>query len=342
MAPSSVQTSPSFSQDDLCSDLWILSFFKSPGKTPCILREFSSFSQRQGDVIMTTVPFSQCCNILTIDAKTLRQWLKQSHLTLQAHPTDARIKCLTMEQVQQLAILHHRSLKLDAAPLPQGLFSAESTQERLASLVPLSVPETCQLPPTGLSHADLVKSLLSLQATVTSLQQQVAQLALELLQERTSRLAHRLGTLEAPIEPLHQQDQPVCAPQTTRAQKNQRDVPLKDRPRHPSYGRLRATLPLIEYGAGGIYILICPQQGELLLTPNSPEWFDWLATLSSFRFMGKLGRLSAYRNSGRSSWIAYRRIHSHRHDHSLGNTSDLTINNLEQMAALLQSYMPSL
>ena len=101
-------------------------------------------------------------------------------------------------------------------------------------------------------------------------------------------------------------------------------------------------LPLIDYTAAGTSIVICPQSGELLLTPDSPEWFDWLATLSSFRFLGRQGRFSASRNKGRSCWMAYRRIHGHRYEYALGNTKHLTIDALEQMATTLQSHMPSL
>ena len=57
---------------------------------------------------MIDVPFTQVASMLSVDAKTLRQWLKHSHLQLHPHPTDARIKCLTIEQVQQLATLHGR------------------------------------------------------------------------------------------------------------------------------------------------------------------------------------------------------------------------------------------
>src|SRR5229473_2416241 len=119
--------------------------------------------------------------------------------------------------------------------------------------------------------------------------------------------------------------------------------PGQGRRLHPAEIRARSrVLPLIEYGAYGSYVVICPQEGELHLTPDSSEWFDWLATLSSFRFVGQQGRLSTYRNSGRSCWMAYRRIHGRRYDFGLGNTKLLTIAHLEQMAATLQSYVPAL
>jgi hypothetical protein len=120
--------------------------------------------------------------------------------------------------------------------------------------------------------------------------------------------------------------------------------PGQGRRLHPAEIRARSrVLPLIEYGAHGSYVVICPQEGELHLTPDSSEWFDWLATLSSFRFVGQQGRFSAYRK-GRMSrrWSAYRTMHQHDYQHYLGTTDPLTIDYLEQMAAKLQSYMAAL
>ena len=299
---------------------------------------------------MTTVPFTQCCSMLAVDPKTLRQWLKHSHLSLHTHSTDARIKCLTIEQVQQLATLHNRSIKQDAAPVPEQMVTPaplvqsfeKPTQIPLESLA-TPVQSASPLPPTRLSDSDLVKSLFSLQATVADLQQQVAGLALELLQERTLRYEQRLQTFEALIQSTEGQQVMPQALQTMGQQTQQENATSKEQDLHPTERRARPSLlPLIEYGACGTYVVICPQEGELLLTPDSPEWFDWLATLSSFRFLGQQGRLSTYRNQGRSCWMAYRRIHGHRDEYALGNTKLLTIDALEHMAATLQSHVPSL
>jgi hypothetical protein len=89
-------------------------------------------------------------------------------------------------------------------------------------------------------------------------------------------------------------------------------------------------------------VLICPKEGEQHILPDSPEWFAWLATFNSFRFIGRQGRLSTYRNPGRSCWMAYRRIHGHRYEYALGHTERLTIDHLERMAATLQSHAPTL
>ncbi len=50
---------------------------------------------------MTSLSFLECCHLLAIDPKTLRQWLAQAKMSLHAHPTDARVKCLTSEQVHE-------------------------------------------------------------------------------------------------------------------------------------------------------------------------------------------------------------------------------------------------
>ena len=297
---------------------------------------------------MTSVPFTVVCSMLGIDAKTLRQWLKQSQLTLQAHPTDARIKCLTMEQVQQLAILHHRSVREDVATTPvqtsAPLLSAEASSTAEQPMIPVLPVPGCQLPSSCLSSPDLLQSLLSLQATVANLQQQVAQLALELLQERTGRYEQRLCHLEASILPAEEPSPAVQTSEVVPVADMAHPTPHPER-RSPLAGRAlgsRGKLPLIAYTATGSYVVICPTNGELALLPDTAEWFEWLATLSSFRFLGKLGRLSASRSSGRPCWMVYRRIHGHCYSHGLGNTKLLTIARLEQMAATLQSHVPSL
>src|SRR5690349_19724436 len=77
------------------------------------------FSRLKGELMMTTFPLMMCCEMLSIDPKTLRNWLRQAQMSLHLHPTDARIKCLTMEQVQRLAALHGRVLKPNMPFLPE-------------------------------------------------------------------------------------------------------------------------------------------------------------------------------------------------------------------------------
>jgi hypothetical protein len=276
---------------------------------------------------MTLLPLRQGCALLGIDPKTLRHWMQQANLSLHPHPTDARIKCVTSEHLERLAALHHRPLDVPAV---------------LARLHP-GEPSPALLPEKPSPHVepDLLSKLAHLETQVALVQQHVAGLALELLQERTQRYEQRLHTLEARIQPPSQHARSVSALPPAREQRSQPDTPLNARRVHPAKGRPRAILPLIEYTADGTYIVICPQQGELALIPDSPAWFAWLETVSSLRFLGQQGRWSAYRDKRRAAhgWFAYRRIHGHQYVHALGSAHELTIARFEQMAATLQSYV---
>src|SRR6266567_3368378 len=227
---------------------------------------------------MTIIPQNECCQMLGIHPKTLCHWLAHAQMPFTTHPTDARLRCLTQAQLQQLAleVLRERDLRLTWLGAHQPHNEA------------------------------------------------------------------RLSTREAPVLPVREPYPSLPAEPSPR----ETDLP----PAQPSHvlrssrsGSARGrsqVLPLIAWTATESYVIICPTRGELPLVPDSPEWFDWLATLSSFRFIGKLGRLSASRNRGRPCWMAYRRIHGHCYAYGLGNTKRLTIAHLEQMAATLQSHVP--
>jgi hypothetical protein len=60
---------------------------------------------------MTTFSVADGARLLGIHPKTLCHWLKQATLALAAHPADARIKCVTQEDLQQVASLHGRPLQ---------------------------------------------------------------------------------------------------------------------------------------------------------------------------------------------------------------------------------------
>ena len=76
----------------------------------------------------------------------------------------------------------------------------------------------------------------------------------------------------------------------------------KEGAKAPSTDRRKSPrlLPLIEYGAAGTYVVVCPERGRLECLPDSPEWFAWLAPLPSFRFMGISGRFTAHRGGSKS------------------------------------------
>lgn len=110
------------------------------------------------------------------------------------------------------------------------------------------------------------------------------------------------------------------------------------------HARSRA-LPLTEYAADGRYLAICPTQGVLSPTPDSPEWFDWPASLTAFTFQGANGRFSTtckVRKGQRAhAWSAYRSLQGRSCNLYLGLTSHLTLAHLEHMAAKIQSHLPT-
>jgi len=137
---------------------------------------------------MAAIPQMECCTMLGIDPKTLRNWLRHAHLHFVAHPTDARLKCLTLEQVQQLATLHARPIaplagapekrRQEATPLPSTLSPSSLTQQYETLLA--DAPASCS------EEAGLRTVVCGLETKVMALQEQVAQLTLELLRERVS------------------------------------------------------------------------------------------------------------------------------------------------------------
>jgi hypothetical protein len=286
---------------------------------------------------MTLVAFTDCCAWLGIDTKTLRNWLRQANLAWVAHPKDARLKCLTTEQVERLARLHARPLPSPLSALPQATPAKPESEAQV-------LEASLHLPPSSSAEADLRKQLSCLETKLSVVQEQLAGLALCLLNEREGRYEQRLRALEALLsQPL---DPPACAPppQAPMAKGPPPAPAPYGRPLHPAEQRARSRLiPLIEYGASGQYVVICPDLGELALTPDSPEWFAWLATLSSFRFLGQQGRFTASRHDRLSrSWRAHRHIHHHDYKQSLGLTDQLTITRLEQVAATFPSALATL
>ena len=169
-----------------------------------------------------------------------------------------------------------------------------------------------------------------------ALQEQLAQLTLELLRERSERYERRLSSLEALLSqgasllPVKAEEVPVVASQSER--------PFQ-RSLQPGELRARArVIPRVEMGAAGSYVLICPHEGEMAFATDSLEWFEWLCSLSSFRFIGHSGRFTAYRE-GQRSWRAYRTFHGQNYKQSLGTTDHLTVARLEEVAGMLQARL---
>ena len=164
---------------------------------------------------MTILPLTDCCAMLGIDPKTLRHWLKHANVQFAAHPTDARIKCLTLENVQQLATLHGRPLPSPAsAPpaLPEEAPALGSSEERASpkqESEAAHIQATRLLPTSFPQEVDLIQKLSCLETKVTTMQEQLVQLALALLHERELRAMSSACTLLRRLS--HQQrDKPRC------------------------------------------------------------------------------------------------------------------------------------
>src|SRR3989442_1013774 len=103
---------------------------------------------------MTLMAQMDCCTMLGIGPKTLRNWLRHAQMPFSTHPTDARLKCLTCEQVQQLATLHARPLEMSPdssrAPLdevtpraspPEHTAAAQENEAQLVSATSSALQE---------------------------------------------------------------------------------------------------------------------------------------------------------------------------------------------------------
>ena len=256
---------------------------------------------------MTLLSLTQCCRLLAIDGKTLRHWLAQAQLRVQAHPRDGRIKGLSREDLLGLARAHHRRL----ADLPE---------ERAAPVL----LEAGQAPPS-LALGELLQTLSQVPTQLAALQQQLTDLTHRLAQPAVAALPVQDG----PARRAH----PAPALSRSRPAASSATQP----PKPPVH-----VLPRLEYAHEGHYVLICPTHGLLPFEPESPQWFAWLATQPSFRFVGKQGHLTAHHEVERvpqGAWRAHRKIRNHTYNLRLGPTQALTIAVLEQAAATLQAHL---
>jgi len=277
----------------------------------------------KGVFLMTSLSLAECCRLLTIDYKTLRQWLAQAQMALHTDPTNAKIKCLEVEQVETLARLHGRVLK------PEASTSAVSPRQSEAQSQGLS---------TALPDTDLRARLAQMEEQMATLQAQLTDLTLQLLREREQRTEQRLLALETQL--ISTGDHALALPSgSTPCGPDQPEMPPFAC--HPTEKRT-PLITLIEYGARGRYVLISPEEGELSITPDSLEWFAWLASLSSFRFVGQSGRFSARRGYNRGPnrcWYAQRGILQKNYSKYIGVSEHITTARLEQVAAHFQSCL---
>ena len=257
---------------------------------------------------MTMLSFADGCRHLAMDPKTLRRWLAQAPFTQQPQAHDARVKGLTDEQLRWLAQAHHRSL----ATLPQE----PTLPAPVSSTEPLTLPEDLR---------ELLQALSALPAQLAAVQEQLAD------------LTHHLSHFSEPATTTRSR-----SGATTRAAGRSGSRSRTERLRQPQRPSKAQVLALVEYAGEGRYVVISPRGGLLPFEPESPAWFAWLTTCSSFRFVGKLGRLTAHRelhNVSRAVWRAHRNIRNHTYNVHLGKTESLTIAALEQAAAVLHAHL---
>ncbi len=297
---------------------------------------------------MALLPLATCAQMLGIHPKTLHLWLKEANVPLAPHPTDARIRCVAEAYLLEVARLHSRPLPdLSSGPALDRDAASGLAEEQVKPL-PAHEAEpahrAASLPAPSASLADLLQQLSHLQTHVATLQQHLTGLALHVLHERTESYDQRLQSLEAllsaPLEVVQPSQQPdVAAPLAPCPQPAPRLLPVEVR------ARSRVTA-LIDSATQGQYVAVCPRQGVLALSPDSPAWFDWLASLTSFRFVGPAGRFSACRASEKGQytrrWAARRVFHGHDFWHYLGVTDRLTLAVLEEAAAALQARVDAL
>ncbi len=119
---------------------------------------------------MPLIALTDCCPMLSIDGKTLRRWLAQAQLPVQAHPSDARCKGLSSDHLLLLARAHHRRLTglPPECPAPASTAPPPELPELVAELIPA------------------LQTLSALPAQMAAVQQQLADLT-ALVQQQQPR-----------------------------------------------------------------------------------------------------------------------------------------------------------
>jgi uncharacterized coiled-coil protein SlyX len=114
---------------------------------------------------------------------------------------------------------------------------------------------------------------------------------------------------------------------------------------------MRARLETeIHYSQEGKKYILYGSPSDPLLTSdpqaNTPEYFTWLSSLTSFHFSGKEGHFTARKEirktkdgtpKGAAYWSAYRRANKKQYRKYLGITEKLTISTLEDTARQLET-----
>ena len=114
------------------------------------------------------------------------------------------------------------------------------------------------------ADADLRARLAHMESQMATLQTQLTDLTLQLLREREQHAEQRLLALEAQF-PRVKEPLPSSARRSVPGEQATKGVPCRSPRKQPH------LIPLIEYGASGQYVFICPEEGERHITPASPS-----------------------------------------------------------------------
>jgi hypothetical protein len=301
---------------------------------------------------MTLVPLAAGARLLGIHPKTLHHWLTAAAFPLAPHPTDARLKCVAEDHLLELATQHGRPLPALSPVLVPQRDAASACAAEQVNPVPAPEAEPAQqaavLPAPCASLAELLQQLSQLHTQLATLQHHLTALTLAVLHERSGLDEDLLQQHLRPREGgVPQSRESMVASAQTDGAGLLAPLPLPAYRPLPVEVRARSRVTaLIEYGAQGQYVAVCPKLGVLSLVPDSPAWVDWLAQLASFRFVGPSGRFSACRASQNGQytrrWAARRVFHGQDCWHYLGVTHRLTLAVLEEAAAALQARVDAL
>lgn len=192
---------------------------------------------------------------------------------------------------------------------------------------PLPPAFAVSAPPPSLPPPDVHVQLAQMQLQIFTLQEQVTRLSLALLQVSQLR--------SSPLVPPT-----ASAPSPTVAAL----PPVLDAP--PAPRPSSRAVPMIAFTVDGCYQVVDPDKGILPLTPDSPQWFAWLASTSTLTFQGRHGSFTATRRLRRGkrvqSWNVYRCLHGRSCTLYAGMTMTLTTARLEGLAQQLLTRLAPL
>jgi len=120
-----------------------------------------------------------------------------------------------------------------------------------------------------------------------------------------------------------------------------RSVPGASPPPRPLF----RAIPIIAFTADGCSQVVDPDKGIPALTPDSPQWFAWLASTTILTFQGRHGSFTATRRFRRGKrvqiWNVSRCLHGRSCTLSAGMTMTVTAARLEGLARqLLTRFAP--